>query len=66
MEATENTNMLRLLKLCAVEIRPCRSCNATLYFMLHKASQKTAPYDEHGVNHFANCPHADAHRGRPA
>lgn len=67
MENTIEARMLRLLKHVAVEVRPCKLCGATLYF-LPLNTGKVAPYTADGENHFANCPHASQFRkrGRPA
>jgi len=51
----------RLLALAAHEIRPCKSCGATLYFVKHNTG-KSAPYTIDGVNHFVNCESADSFR----
>jgi hypothetical protein len=50
-----------LLWRAAKEIRPCKACGVTLYFIEH-ASGKIAPYTADAVNHFANCPEAKQFR----
>ncbi|HEY7305768.1 MAG TPA: hypothetical protein VH601_16705 [Bryobacteraceae bacterium] len=50
-----------LLNRAAKEVRPCRACGVTLYFIEH-ANGKIAPYTADAVNHFANCPKAKEFR----
>ena len=47
-----------LLLRTAKETRPCRACQAQLYFVQHN-NGKVAPYTADGVNHFINCPAAN-------
>ena len=49
--------MEALLRLVAVEIRPCRKCNALLAMVKH-SNGKIAPYTMAGINHFIDCPNA--------
>jgi hypothetical protein len=53
--------VLQLLKLIAVEIRPCKLCNTTLYFVEHRNGNR-APYTPDGTNHFLNCQYAEQFR----
>jgi hypothetical protein len=52
-----------LLTLIAEEIRPCKACEATLYFVRHTNGAR-APYTEDAVNHFVNCPKANDFKRR--
>lgn len=47
-----------ILRAAASVIRPCKACGAELFFVLHPASGKQAPYTAGGVNHFIGCPNA--------
>jgi hypothetical protein len=42
-------------------IRSCRSCGASIYWIL-TASGKRMPVDPDGTSHFATCPNAAHHR----
>jgi hypothetical protein len=53
--------IFNLLKLAAKEIRPCKLCGVTLYFIEHKSGTH-APYTKEGINHFLNCPNAGEFR----
>lgn len=51
-------NILAILKMLAVFVRPCKSCGATIYFVLSREGFKI-PYTADGVNHFKNCTHLE-------
>lgn len=57
--------LAKLLSLAAYEIRPCKACGATLYFVKH-CTGKSAPYTADGINHFINCESADSFRKKKA
>jgi hypothetical protein len=57
--------LAKLLSLAAYEIRPCKACGTTLYFVRHQ-NGKAAPYTSDGVNHFIACPAADSFRKKKA
>jgi hypothetical protein len=40
----------------------CRSCGATILWVLSKRSGKRAPLNPDGTSHFATCPQADQWR----
>lgn len=42
----------------------CISCDATIYWVRTRAG-KRMPLDADGTSHFATCPAAALHRGRP-
>lgn len=44
--------------------RECISCNAPIYWVVSRAG-KRMPLDPDGTSHFATCPAAKLHRGRP-
>lgn len=44
--------------------RACISCHATIYWVATRAG-KRMPVDPDGTSHFATCPAAALHRGRP-
>jgi len=50
-----------LLARTSKEIRPCKACGTTLYFIEHSNGVR-APYTADAVNHFANCPEAKRFR----
>jgi hypothetical protein len=51
-----------LLRSLASEIRPCRRCRKTIYFVVQteKGIHKVVPYDPDGANHFTTCTHPEA------
>jgi len=58
--AFEN-RVLDLLERIAKQIRPCKACGTTLYFLEH-SNGKVAPYTADATNHFVNCPEAKQFR----
>jgi hypothetical protein len=62
---TLEERMERLLKLAAYEVRPCKACGQTLYFVKHNTG-KAAPYTADGLNHFIACESADSFRKKKA
>jgi hypothetical protein len=50
-----------LLQRVAREVRPCKACGTQIALVMH-ANGKLTPYTIDGVNHFINCPLADAFR----
>ena len=50
-----------LLTRTAKEVRPCKACGTTLYFLEHN-NGKVAPYTADATNHFMNCPEAKQFR----
>ena len=54
-----------ILKHAAHEIRPCKACAATLYFVRTNLGV-VIPYSEAGISHFIDCPNADQFSRRVA
>lgn len=57
----QRERMLDVLERTAVEHRPCSSCGAKLWLVMHANGKKT-PYTADGLNHFVDCASRDAHR----
>jgi len=47
-------NILAILRMLAVLVRPCKACGATIYFVLGREGSKI-PYTADGENHYKNC-----------
>lgn len=43
-----------MLRIVAVEVRPCKACGRTIYMLATKNGKK-APYTDDAVNHFSDC-----------
>ena len=53
-----------ILRDAAAFRRPCRFCQAPLWFIRREATGKFVPYTEAGVNHFIDCPNYEQWRGQ--
>lgn len=58
--------IVAILRNCAVEVRPCAKCGATIYFLLHPGTGAKTPYSARGISHFIDCQFADQFSRRPA
>lgn len=58
--------MSMLLMLIAEGVRPCKACGLQLCFVRHRGTNKLAPYEIDGTNHFITCPKAEDFRRQKA
>ena len=55
------SNIALLYRTIGAEAGECRSCKAPLWWLITK-NGKRAPFTAEGLNHFADCPNAPAHK----